>query len=143
MYELMDALEEHLELIKKYKLNTIMEYATDIEEEEKNKIIKYVNTHVKEDLKKYKIIVTNFDIIGCLLVVNYEDGIMLDEIYLEEDYRNQGIGSKILQKLINENDIIYLWVYKNNEKAIELYTKLNFKIINETDTRYFMKSTNS
>lgn len=143
MYELMDALEEHLELIKKYKLNTIMEYATDIEDEEKNKIIKYVNKHVKEDLKKYKIILTNSDIIGCLLVVNYEDGIMLDEIYLEEDYRNQGIGSKILKKLINENDIIYLWVYKNNGKAIKLYTKLNFKIVNETDTRYFMKSTNS
>lgn len=34
---------------------------------------------------------------------------------------------------------IYLWVYKQNKKAIKLYKRLGFKIINETDTRYFMK----
>ena len=42
-------------------------------------------------------------------------------------------------KNILKNNIVYLWVYKKNTKAIKLYKKLGFNIIEETDTRYYMK----
>ena len=64
---------------------------------------------------------------------------MLDEIYVEQEYRNKGIGTDIIKNVINENDIIYLWVYKENVKAISLYKKLGFNVIDETDSRYYMK----
>ena len=37
------------------------------------------------------------------------------------------------------NDIVYLWVYKENERAISLYKDLGFKIIDETEERFYMK----
>ena len=64
---------------------------------------------------------------------------MLDEIYLEEKYRNKGIGTNIIKEVINNNDIIYLWVYKENVQAISLYKKLGFNVIEETESRYYMK----
>ncbi len=40
---------------------------------------------------------------------------------------------------MSNNDIIYLWVYKKNSKAISLYKKIGFKIIDESESRYYMK----
>ncbi len=68
-----------------------------------------------------------------------EDGILIDEIYLEKEYRNLGIGTSIIKELILANKIIYLWVYQQNKKAIKLYIKLGFQIIEKTETRYYMK----
>ena len=67
------------------------------------------------------------------------NGKLLDEIYLEEEYRNKGIGTKIIMDILNNNDVVYLWVYKENEKAISLYKKLGFNVIKETESRYYMK----
>lgn len=64
---------------------------------------------------------------------------MLDEIFLETDFRNKGIGSDIINRILELNDIVYLWVYKDNINAIRLYKKFGFNIIYETDTRYYMK----
>ena len=79
------------------------------------------------------------EIIGCILLTNNDNGKLLDEIYLEEEYRNKGIGTKIIMDILNNNDVVYLWVYKENEKAISLYKKLGFNVIEETESRYYMK----
>ena len=77
--------------------------------------------------------------VGCLLVTKKDDGVILDEIYLEEEYRNKGIGTDIIKNILKINPIVYLWVYKKNIKAISLYKKMKFKIINKTENRYYMK----
>ena len=58
---------------------------------------------------------------------------------LSEEYRNKGIGTDIIKKVISNNDTIYLWVYKENLKAISLYKKIGFFVIDETESRYYMK----
>ena len=64
---------------------------------------------------------------------------MLDEIYIEKDYRNKKIGTNIIKDILKNNDTVYLWVYKDNIKAIKLYKKLGFLIKEETDSRYYME----
>ena len=66
-------------------------------------------------------------------------GKLLDEIYLEKEFRNTGIGTDIIRKMLKKNRNIYLWVYKENKKAISLYKRLGFIIVDETDSRYYMK----
>ena len=61
--------------------------------------------------------------VGCLLVTKKDDGVILDEIYLEEEYRNKGIGTEIIKNILKNNFIVYLWVYKKNIKVISLYKK--------------------
>lgn len=139
MYRLRSAKKEDIELLIKYKLSTIYAYADEIDEEEKNRINEYVNNSVLQLLDKYKVIVLDEKNVGCLLVTEYEDGVMIDEVYLEEKYRNLGIGSSLLRGIISKHDVVYLWVYKKNRGAIQLYHKLGFKVALETETRYFME----
>lgn len=139
-FELIESNKNDIKILKKYKRCTIMDYAPkDLPESELQRIDNYINDNVSKDLKEYKLIIVNNNIAGCVLVKKHDDGILLDELYLEEEYRNKGIGSKILNKLIESNNIIYLYVFKKNLDAIKLYKKYGFFIEKEFDFRYYMK----
>lgn len=140
-YKLENSNIKDIDKLIEYKKKTILEYANNLSKEELNKINNYINETVPNNIKDYKNIIINNNIVGCILLTNKDDGKLLDELYLEEDYRNKGIGTSIIKNIINTNNIVYLWVYKDNTKAISLYKKLNFKVIEETDTRYYMKYT--
>jgi len=62
--------------------------------------------------------------------------IVLENIVIDENYRNNGYGEKLLNYIIeyakngNYNDIV-LYVYKFNENAIKLYEKKGFKILTQ------------
>ncbi len=139
MFDLRKANENDINLLINYKLLTIYDYAENLSNDEINKIQEYVNNSVLEDLDKYKVIMVSGNDVGSLLVTSYENGVLLDEIYLEEKYRCSGIGTSIIKNILNEHSVVYLWVYKKNVKAINLYEKLGFIKFKETETRYFMK----
>ena len=123
----------------KFNLNTILEYASNLSNEELNKINAYVKDEVNNQINNYQLININGKICGCILVENKDDGVIIDELYLEEEYRNKGIGTDLINNVITNNKIVYLWVYKLNVKAIRLYKRLEFKIIKETENRYYMQ----
>ena len=138
-YELVESSSEDIDRLIDYKKRTIYEYAKELSENEMNKINNYVENEVPKLLNNYSNIVVDNKIVGCLLLTPKDDGTLLDEIYLEEEYRNKGIGTNIIKEVISNNDIIYLWVYKENIQAISLYKKLGFVVIEETESRYYMK----
>ena len=138
-YKLSTSSNKDINRLIEYKKRTIYEYAKDLSNEEIDKINKYVTSEVPKLINDYCNIIVDNKIVGCLLLTNKEDGKLLDEIYLEEEYRNKGIGTEIINDILNNNDIVYLWVYKENEKAISLYKKLEFNVIEETESRYYMK----
>lgn len=138
MYKLEHASKKDIPLLIKYKLATIFEYAKDMAEDEKKKIICYVEHSIPNLLNDYQLVIKEDVIIGCVLTTLFQDGILLDEIYLEEDYRNLGIGSNIIENIVHTHDIVYLWVYKENTRAIKLYKKYHFTVYDETETRFLM-----
>ena len=138
-YKLLTSSNKDINRLIEYKKRTIYEYAKDLSNEEIDKINKYVTSEVLKLINDYCNIVVDNKIVGCLLLTNKDDGKLLDEIYLEEEYRNKGIGTDIIKNILKNNSIVYLWVYKKNIKAISLYKKMKFKIINETENRYYMK----
>lgn len=137
-YSLKPTTSKDIPKLIEYKLNNIFTYTKNLEEAERQKIIAYVDSHVPLSLPNYRLIVKKHRLIGCLQVEPHKDGVLIGEIYLEEEYRNQNIGTQIIKKLIQDNSIIYLFVYKDNQKAFSLYERLGFKIIDETETRYYM-----
>lgn len=139
LYNLIKANAKHISMLTEYKLATIFKYAENINNEEKNKIISYVNNEIPKLLDNYKIIVIHSNIVGCVCCTSYKDGKLLNEIYLKKDFRNKGIGSNIIHNYLKENKIVYLWVYKKNQKAINLYERLGFNVVEETKTRYLMR----
>ena len=91
--------------------------------------------------KDYYNIVFDDKIIGSILLKDIQEGKLIDEIYIEKEFRNNGIGTDIIMKAVKKsnNKNIYLWVYKENIKAVSLYKRLGFKIIDETESRYYME----
>lgn len=138
-YNLRKSNVNDLEYLENVKLKTIFEYAKNITSDEEEKINNYVKNNIKNNVDNYQIIMGDNEIIGCVLLTKINDGMLLDEIYLEEKYRNLGIGTNIIKDYQKEYPTIYLWVYQDNIKAIELYKKLGFNVVDKTDTRFYMK----
>lgn len=137
-YELKKSTKKDIDRLMYYKLKSIVDYTSDLSSYEMNKINNYINETVPKQISNYKNIIYNNKIIGSILITINKNNILLDEIFLEKEYRNKGIGTSIITDLINDTKKdIYLWVYKNNE-ALNLYKKLGFKVIEETQTRYKM-----
>ncbi|MBE5745948.1 MAG: GNAT family N-acetyltransferase [Clostridiales bacterium] len=141
-YELIEAKNEDFEFIKNAKIITIFDYAKNISDEEREDILSYVNRFTEKFLKDYKIISKNNIKCGVFLIRDYEDGVLLDEIYLLPEYRNLGIGSNIIKSEIVKHSKVYLWVYKENLKAINLYKKLGFVVFKDEAERYLMLYSN-
>lgn len=59
------------------------------------------------------------------------------DIYIEENYRNQGIGKQLIQAVktwakTKQVDYIELLVLKQNTKAMQLYLEQEFKVVHTT-----------
>lgn len=141
-YRLIDAKTIDVDKLIEYKEKSIFEYANNLSYDETNRIKNYVKETIPRQLDYYKIITVDNLKVGCLLVEKKEDGVILDEIYIDEEYRNKGIGTNIIKKVLMDNNKVFLWVYKLNNNAISLYKKLGFYIIEETESRYYMEYKN-
>lgn len=139
IYKLEKSSDKDIDRLIFYKKKNIYEYANNLSKDEMDRINNYVSNNVLELIGNYCNIVVDDKVIGCLLLTDQDDGKLLDEIYLEEEYRNKGIGTDIIKKVIYDNDIVYLWVYKENKRAVSLYKKLGFNVIEETESRFYMK----
>lgn len=138
-YELKKATKKDILRIKNYKKDTIFAYAQNLTKEETDKINNYIDKTIKKEIVNYQLIIIENKIVGCLLVEKEKDKVLLNEIFLEENYRHKGIGTNIIKNIIKEYDTLFLWVYKENINAISLYKKLGFKIVEQTNSRLFMR----
>ena len=139
MYKLVKASKKDIPRLIKYKKDIIYMYSKDLAEDERNKIDEYVITSVNEMFKDYYNIIIDDKIIGSILLKDMPQGKLIDEIYIEKEFRNNGIGTDIIRKMLENNRNIYLWVYKENSKSVLLYKRLGFIIVDETESRYYMK----
>lgn len=138
-YVLIPSSIKDVDTLKDFKLHSIIDYADNLSNDEMNKINHYLDVNIPKEIDAYQNVVIDHHIVGCLGVIKHDDGVLLDEIYLKEEYRGKGIGTELIKSVIHNYPIVYLWVYKNNDKALSLYHQLGFNIVNETDTRYYMK----
>ncbi len=136
-FKLVRARKKDYENLCNYKRQSIFDF-NDVPKQDYDKINNYLNTSFKKFIKFFQMIMINDITIGCVGVRDFEDGVLIDEIWIDKDYRGIGIGSKILKDILEKHNKIYLWVYKKNIKAFNLYKRLGFKIKEETENRYKM-----
>ena len=90
----------------------------------------------------HQIILLNGMDIGCLHTDEFSDHIRLYRIWLLPEYQNQGLGSQVLESLINRADELglplKLTVLRSNP-AKQLYERLGFSVKKETDSHYEMR----
>lgn len=138
-YQLEPAGNGDVERIRKYKLASILDYAGDLNQAELDRINRYVDEQLPKQLGYYQNVVCDGVTVGSILVRQIDDGLLLDEIFIEKKYRGRGIGSSVIKNILScSNDSVFLWVYKTNVDAIRLYRDLGFVAVDETNTRYYM-----
>ncbi len=80
---------------------------------------------------EHSIIELNGEKIGRLLVNRTANQSFLVDIAILHNFRGQGFGNRLLNKLKAESESIGLSVYKTNFGAIGLYEKHGFTVIND------------
>lgn len=92
--------------------------------------------------EKYKIILSGESISGYCSIEHNADHIFVHELVLSPDFQGKGIGSKVLEELIEEskreNIPIKLRVLKENQ-AQYLYRRLGFKDTGSTNSHFQME----
>ena len=78
--------------------------------------------------------------IGFIDYLTDNNYVEIGNICINKKYQGRGIGSQILNEIINNNSnkTISLQVFIQNERAIKLYTKLGFKISSSSKTHHTM-----
>ena len=90
---------------------------------------------------EYQVIEIDNTVVGFLKIVASESEIYLGEIQISKDFQNQGIGTSLIQSLIQEaqtsNKKLWLKVLKGNP-AQKLYQRLGFTNLQESSTHSIM-----
>ena len=99
----------------------------------------YIQEYLKN--RNYIVLVNDDNAVnGFLLIYKNVDCYELEAIVTDKDYQGKGIANNLISYFINnytnKDDSILLEVAINNTKAIKLYKKYDFKIIN-TRKKYY------
>ena len=103
-YKIVDAKDKDSDILTSIKLVTMIDDEMDkiLSYNEKEKIRKSVVKNIEMTCEQYKIIYVGKKIAGAYVVMPYEDGFIIDEIYLFKEFRNQGIGTEIINRINNK-----------------------------------------
>jgi len=94
-------------------------------------------------LNNFKIICSADESIGFLEIYENDKLINITEVHINPNFQGKGIGSRIINEIICEakgkNKKVTVGCFKKNNGAVKLYLKLEFKIIEETETHYLFE----
>lgn len=90
------------------------------------------SSYLSNDLYSQYVYIINDKIVGYVLITVIDDLVEIHLLYVDNLFRNQKIGTKLMDYIINKysNYRFLLEVSINNYIAIKLYENNNFKIIN-------------
>jgi ribosomal protein S18 acetylase RimI-like enzyme len=91
--------------------------------------------------RQFQVIQVDGEDAGVLDVEERDDEIFLKLIELLPANQGQGIGTSIIRSLEVRGKPVTLRVLTTNPRAIALYRRLGFRIVEETPERLFMRST--
>ena len=98
----------------------------DIDGIDYEKVLAWVKRKITEHTCEYRCVLWNGE--KCAYYRLCSDG-ELDDLYVLPVYRNQGIGSKILEKCMAESkENLYFYVFSRNLCAISFYERHGFSV---------------
>ena len=108
---------------------------------EYDKVLSWVQRKIETYIEEYQRILFDGELAGYYRFHQDGDKMELDDLYIFPQYRNQQIGTTIIEKCLLETDLpVYLFVFIKNTKAVELYKRIGFEIVETIqDSRYIMR----
>ncbi|MGN1344317.1 MAG: GNAT family N-acetyltransferase [Traorella sp.] len=114
----------------------------NIENMDYEKVLIWVKKKIENDIHEYTTIYVDDMKAGYYHFIKNEDGeFEIDDLYIFSEFQNKGIGTTVIHKCFLEaNAPVILYVFIKNQRAVALYKRLGFEIINTIkDSRYIMK----
>ena len=136
------ALEVDVDVIYTFCSQLIAGFETD--PIDLDKVLPWCKRKISSQLAEYQRILKDGELAGYFHLSPMEDGSWeLDDFYLFEGYRGQGIGSAVLRELCASADeqekTMVLYVFKKNEGAVRLYERCGFVISDQAgNSRWIM-----
>jgi ribosomal protein S18 acetylase RimI-like enzyme len=94
-------------------------------------------------LENFRIILVEGKDIGFVQIIEKSLNINITEIHIISEYQGYGIGSSIVNRIIeqasNNMKTVTIGCFIDNFRAKDLYERLGFEVIKVTDTHYEMK----
>ena len=123
MLQFTSATESDIPIIFEQAKNLIDTYE-DTSAIDYEKVIAWVNRKITESVTQYQCVM--LEGLKCAYYHLHDDG-ELDDLYVLPEFRNRGIGTKILKKCIDISEKpLYLYVFSRNTRAIALYERFGF-----------------
>ena len=116
----------------------------NIQNIEYDKVLNWVHKKIETYINEYQRILWDGEVAGYYRFYQDEDKMELDDLYIFPHYRNQQIGTRVIKKCLSETTMsVYLYVFIKNTKAVALYERLGFKVVETIkDIRYIIKKEN-
>ena len=90
-------------------------------------------------LDKYKIVMLDDKRIGYYLVRSFEDGTLIDEIFIEDKYQDEDYERVIIEQIVCNNDNVITFVDRNNKRLISLFKESNFTEVEDENDRIHLE----
>ncbi|WIV11107.1 GNAT family N-acetyltransferase [Proteiniborus sp. MB09-C3] len=107
------------------------------------KIFDWIRRKIENNIENYECVYFNGVKVGYFFLHNEGEKLELDDFFIFEEFQGKGIGTKVLGYVNSiakeQNKDVFLYVFTKNYRAISLYLKNGFEIIeNIRDSRYIM-----
>lgn len=135
-----NATEQDIENIYEFNKYLIDRYE-NVQNIDYEKVLNWVHKKIETNIQEYQRVIVDDEVAGYYRFYQDGDKMELDDLYIFPEYRNQQIGTKVIEKCLTETDLpVYLYVFIKNAKAVALYERLGFRVIETIkDSRYIMQ----
>ena len=101
-------------------------------------IIEFEGKKIDKYIDQYTVVYDEDIFIGCFKLTKEDNEYELDDLYIVEEQRNKGYGTRILEECVKYTPIS-LYVFKNNRVAYDLYQRYGFIVVEDLGDRVKMK----
>jgi ribosomal-protein-alanine N-acetyltransferase len=84
----------------------------------------------REDEHKYLVAKEENRVVGYIGIEKILDEVHIINMAVDPEYRKQGIGKRLMQHILNDEEVFFLEVRVSNENAKKIYENYGFKVIN-------------
>lgn len=113
----------------------------DIASIDYDKVLKWVLRKITQNITDYQCVLHNGIKVGYFRLITDDGQTELDDLYILPEFQGQGIGTAVLNHCIEtSNTPMFLYVFKKNLGAINLYSRIGFSVSEEVGkTRFILR----
>ena len=89
-----------------------------------------------EDEHKYLVARDEEKIVGYIGIEKILDEVHIINMAVDPGYRDKGVGKRLMQHVLNDEEVFFLEVRVSNETAKKIYERYGFKVINTRKEYY-------